>query len=338
MFTLFLKERSAWISFFVVVFLSLNIIFYLDSGFSGVSISYFNIVILLFFILFFIWRYVKETQQLKNFLGNVAEGADLLSFENISLSPFQRKYIETVMHIITQKELLLNESRVKLQEDTEELLAWVHEMKTPLTALKLMIDQMEDAKNRTKLEKEWIRLHLLLDQQLHSTRLGMIEKDNRIEKVTLRTVVYQEIRGFQTWCIEKGIGFDVEELSQEISTDKKWLGFIVRQILSNAIKYSYDNEEIKIFTEIDSRGHLLLHFHDHGVGIRQEDLPRIFHKSYTGTTGRASSHSTGMGLYLAQNAATKLGIEISVESKVNEGSRFTIRFPLQNEYQDILGR
>lgn len=334
---LYLKERSAWIVFIVLLLLCMNLLFYLDKGFSGISVSYFNIVTITSFSLFLLWRYMREIRQLNNFLGNLSNQADLLFQQNISLSPFQRKYIEEMLETIGEKEMLLNESKVQLQENTEDLLAWVHEMKTPLTAMKLVIEQIEDVKIKKKLENEWIRIHLLLDQQLHSTRLATIEKDNRLEKVVLRSIVYKEIRDLQSWCMEKGIGFDIEELEEVVVSDKKWLAFIVRQILSNAIKYSREHDEIKIYTELDEKG-LQLHFQDYGVGILQEDLPRIFNKSYTGTIGRESVQSTGMGLYLAQNAALKLGIQILVKSQVDEGSCFTLRFPNQNEYQNVLGR
>ena len=335
---LFLKERWAGITFIVLLLLFINIVFFLDAGFSGISVSYFNIVTIGVSVCYLIWRYFKETKGLVHFLGNLSNGEKFLYSENNSLSPFQRKYLEEFLIVIEEKEALLNQSRVKLQEDAEGLLAWVHEMKTPLTAMKLMIEQVDDLKLRYRLENEWMRTHLLLDQQLHQTRLAFIEKDNRLERVALNSVIFKEIREFQTWCMDKGIGFQTDDLDQEVISDKKWLSFIVRQILSNAIKYSHENSEINIHTNFDEDGHLLLHFEDSGVGIRREDLPRIFQKSYTGTIGRESVQSTGMGLYLAQNAAISLGIVISVDSEFNKGSIFTLKFPLRNEYQNIYGR
>ncbi|WP_237658370.1 sensor histidine kinase [Ureibacillus xyleni] len=271
------------------------------------------------------------------FLGNLSNGYDVLS-DDATFSPFQKMYVEHIVEVLEEKDALLNQSKIQLQEDSEDLLAWVHEMKTPLTALKLMIEQTEDTNLRKKLENEWMRIHLLLDQQLHNSRLAFIEKDNRLEKISLRTIVYKEIREFHSWCMEKGIGFQVEDLKEEVITDSKWLAFIVRQLLSNAIKYSHQNQDINIFTTIDDSGHLLLHIQDYGVGIRQEDLPRIFHKSYTGTIGRESVQSTGMGLYLAKNASQKLGIQIIVQSTKDEGSIFTLQFPTENEYGRLLGR
>lgn len=338
LFFLFLRERWAWIVFIFLLLLFINIVFFLDAGFSGISVSYFNIVTISLTILFLIWRYFKETQGLVHFLGNLSNAREFLFSESNSLSPFQRKYFEEFLNVIEEKEVLLNQSRVKHQEDAEALLAWVHEMKTPLTATKLMIEQVKDQKLRYRLENEWMRTHLLLDQQLHQTRLASIEKDNRLEKIVLKSVIHKEIREFQAWCLEKGIGFKIDNLEQEVISDKKWLSFIVRQILSNAIKYSHVNSEIYIRTEVDENGHLLLHFEDSGIGIRPEDLPRIFQKSFTGTIGRESVQSTGMGLYLAQNAAMSLGVTISVDSELNKGSIFTLNFPLQNEYQKSFGR
>ena len=338
MFTLYLRERCAWIVFFLALLGITNLLFYLDIGFAGISVAYYNLVMVALFVLFLIWRYIKETAQLRNFLGNIFENNNFKEGQLDSLSPFQRKYIENLYNVIQQKEALLNITKIKAQEDTEDVLAWIHEMKTPLTAMKLMVEQIDDSKSRQKIENEWLRINYLLDQQLHNTRLTTIEKDNRFEKLNLKSIVQKEIRDFQSWCMEKGIGFQIEGLNCEVITDKKWLSFIVRQILSNAIKYSYDNTEIELYTQMDEHEHLLLHFKDKGIGISKEDLPRIFQKSYTGTVGRESFQSTGMGLYLASQAANKIGIKILVQSKENEGAIFTLQFPNENEYQEILGR
>ena len=338
MLLLFLKERIAWIGFFVFIIVILNVLFTLDAGLIGVSIWYVNVCLIVSFIVFFIWRYVVEVGQLKDFLGNVDSHLDDAHSKNLALSPFQAAYFTKIEDVFYDKDTGLNQAKVQLQEYTDELLAWVHEVKAPLTSINLMLDRIEDLTLRRKLEAEWLRLHLLVDQQLHQTRFSSIEKDNYMAEIELRTVVYKEIRAMQAWCIEKGIGFDVDELTDTVMTDGKWLAFIVRQILSNAIKYSPANSEVLIFTEVDPNGATLLHIKDAGVGISKEDLPRIFQKSYTGTAGRESAQSTGMGLYLAHNVAQKIGVRISVQSTVDEGSIFTLRFPLQNEYVKLKGR
>lgn len=338
MLILFLRERLAWIGFFVFSIVMINVLFSLDVGLVGISILYINISMLISFMIFLFWRYVVEVGRLKNFLGNVENQFDDVQSKNLVLSPFQTAYFTKIEEVLYGKNTELNQAKVQLQEYSDELLAWVHEVKAPLTAVNLMLDRIEDLTLRRKLETEWLRLHLLVDQQLHQTRLASIEKDNYMMEIELRAVVYKEIRAMQAWCIEKGIGFDVEELTDTVTTDAKWLAFIIRQILSNAIKYSPANSEVLIFTEVDATGAILLHIKDAGIGIRKEDLPRIFYKSYTGTAGRESAQSTGMGLYLAHNVAQKIGVRITVQSSVGEGTIFTLRFPLQNEYVKLKGR
>jgi len=335
---LFIRERLAWIGFVVFIMVIINVLFSLDAGLEGISIWYMNISVLISLMIFLFWRYVVEVRQLKDFLGNVESQLDDVHSRNLALSPFQTAYFTKIEDVIYDKNTELNQAKVQLQEYSDELLAWVHEVKAPLTSINLMVDHIEDLTLRRKLETEWLRLHLLVDQQLHQTRLASIEKDNYMTEIELRTVVYKEIRAMQAWCIEKGIGFDVEALTEAVMTDGKWLAFIIRQILSNAIKYSPANSEVLIFTEIDATGAKLLHIKDAGIGILKEDLPRIFHKSYTGTAGRESAQSTGMGLYLAHNVAQKIGVRITVQSSVGEGSIFTLRFPLENEYVQLTGR
>src|SRR5699024_1845774 len=109
--------------------------------------------------------------------------------------------------------------------------------KTPLTAMQLMIERVEDKKVKEQLKYEWLRTHLLLDQQLHQKRILFIENDLYIEQTILEPLIFQEIKALQAWCMRKGIGFDVSLQEETVLTDTKWLAFIIRQLLTNAIKY-----------------------------------------------------------------------------------------------------
>lgn len=273
---LFIRERLAWIGFFVFLLVVLNLLFSLDVGLVGISIWYVNMIMVVAFFIFLLWRYTKEIGQLKDFLVNVDSRLDDAHARSLALSPFQEAYYRKIEDVFYDKDAELNHAKVQLQEYSDELLAWVHEVKAPLTTINLMLDRIEDSTLRRKLETEWLRLHLLVDQQLHQTRLATIEKDNFLSEIELRAVVYKEIRAMQAWCLEKDIGFDVGELTEVVLTDSKWIAFIVRQILSNAIKYSPINTEIFIFTEVESSGATLLHIKDNGIGIRPDDMPRIF--------------------------------------------------------------
>lgn len=280
-------------------------------------------------LLFLSWRYVKEMKRLRLFCSGSVAMSDV--------SPFQQEILQQVTRTVDGLEQQINKQKIDALERQDEVIAWVHEMKSPMTAMKLMTDQIEPYTLKEKMENEWIRIHLLLDQQLHATRLSTIEKDNRLEKVVLHTVVYKEIGELRTWCFEKGIGIEVDTLEDIVVTDAKWLAFIFRQVFSNAVKYSKSNAEIHIYTRQDTKGHTLLIVQDFGCGIAAEDLPRVFQKSYTGTIGRETTAATGMGLYLAKQSAEKLGIRLKIESQEGAGTTVTIQFPLNNEYHKSYG-
>lgn len=229
----------------------------------------------------------------------------------------------------------LQEQKLLLLERQDELVAWVHEMKSPMTAMQLLIEHMEDLETRERFETEWLRLYLLVDQQLHATRLLTIEQDNRIERVALKAVLVQEIQALRSWCFDKQIAIEMEDIALEVLTDRKWLGFIVRQILSNAVKYSHRGGGVHLSTVL-KKGQLALLIQDHGVGIKKEDLPRVFRKSYTGTIGRETSAASGMGLYLAKQAANSLHLKLVIESVESQGTSVEILFPKENSYDQTL--
>ena len=325
---LFLKQNRSWISFFIALQILLNMMFYIDEGFESVSVFYINLIQMMLFFSFLIWRYKREVSVLQQLIRG--EAVD-------SIPVYLKKLNEQYEQQLSEIQQSLNEANIARLEEHDDILAWVHEMKSPMTAMRLMHEQIEPYTLREKIDIEWMRLHLLLDQRLHATRLSTIEKDNRFEKLKVQPIVIQEIQGFRSWCLEKGLAVEIGALEGTVVSDAKWLAFIIRQLLSNAVKYSEANTEIRIYMERDERGHQLLHIQDFGIGIKQEDLPRVFQKSYTGTVGREKTVSTGMGLYLANQAANKLGLELRLTSQLGKGTTATIQFPNENEYHKLLG-
>ncbi|SDN92747.1 two-component system, OmpR family, bacitracin resistance sensor histidine kinase BceS [Psychrobacillus sp. OK028] len=341
MFILYIKERKAWLIFFITLQIWLNFILTLDVAFGGISLLYINFINITAFVVFFMWRYYQETKYIKaleNSLSNEKSLDFILESFPGGYSSFEKMLSTTIDDLILVAKEELNGLKVEHLEENDLTLSWIHEVKTPLTSMKLMIDSLDDRSAQKKLEVEWLRIHLLLDQQLHNTRLSTIEKDYIIEGVDIQKILHMEIKEFQAWCIQKNIGFDLGNLEVKVMSDQKWLAFIVRQILSNAIKYSYADSEIHIRTYIDDTDHVILMIRDSGIGISRAELPRIFEKAFTGKVGRQTTASTGMGLYLAKNVAEQLGIHISVSSTIGEGSTLSLQFPLKNEIVKILGR
>ncbi|GGA44465.1 HAMP domain-containing histidine kinase [Psychrobacillus lasiicapitis] len=333
MFIMYMKERKAWILFFIGLQIWLNILLTLDIAFQEVAILYINLVYMIAFLLFIWWRYRKETAYYK-------ELEESATFDSLPKgeSSFEKKITSIMEELILVNNEELNQLKVVHLEENDRILSWIHEVKTPLTGMKLLMDAVQEQPLQEKLEVEWLRIHLLLDQQLHHTRLPSLEKDYLVESVPLQKLLHKEIIELQAWCMQKGIGFEIELLQEEVLTDQKWLAFILRQLLTNAVKYSDSDKEIHVFSKKDEAGHTILTVKDFGSGITKADLPRIFEKSFTGTTGRNTAASTGMGLYLTKKVADKLGIRIIVNSKIDEGSSFSLQFPLKNEISKITSR
>jgi OmpR family two-component system bacitracin resistance sensor histidine kinase BceS len=278
-------------------------------------------------------RYHKETRFYKS-LEERDNNLDLTSIASPE-SPFE-KIIENSM--TNQADLLkqaASQNLMALEQEKDDLLSWIHEVKTPLTAMHLMIDRLDDEMMKTHLTYEWLRIHLLLDQQLHQRRIPFIENDLYIEHTDVEMIIFNEIRTLQSWCIQKGIGFDIHLEVAEVLSDAKWLAFILRQLLTNAVKYSKASDII--ITSYQRADQTILEVKDSGRGIDPKDVPRIFDKGFTSTAMHQDNAATGMGLYLAKKAAQSLLIHIHVQSALGEGTAFTLTFPQRNEFVSISG-
>ncbi|MEK5440846.1 sensor histidine kinase [Fredinandcohnia sp. FSL W7-1320] len=324
----FLVERRSWILLFCFLQVLILLIGYLDSSLAFRSVLYIVFVFFVIFLLFLVIRYNREA----SFYKNIEEWDPAVGVESLqeSNTPFE-KMIESALnqhHHFYKKELSSYSTSVEQEKD--DLLSWIHEVKTPLTTMKLMIERVEDHTLKEQLMSEWLRIHLLLDLQLHGRRIPFMENDLYIEKVNLKGLLIQEIQSLKSWCFQKGIGFDMSLEVSEVVSDGKWLQFMLRQLLTNAVKYSENADiEIRSYQKADQ---MVLEIKDYGRGIKDKDLPRIFEKGFTSTTDHRDHAATGMGLYLTKNAAKPLKISIDVHSIYGEGTTFTLIFPKKNDF------
>ena len=327
----YLLERSSWI--ILVLFIHLFVLFgaYIDPSIPFTSLLYLVSLSMLCFVLFLVVRYPKETKFYKS-LAERENDLDLTSIP-MSESPFEKIIEESITSQAKLLKQTASDNLLTLEQEKDELLSWIHEVKTPLTAMHLMIERIEDDGMKKHLTYEWLRIHLLLDQQLHQRRIPFIENDLYIEQIDLEMLIFDEIKTLQSWCIQKGIGFDLNLEVAEVLSDAKWLAFIIRQLLTNAVKYS-EASDITV-SSYQQAEHVILEVKDHGRGIDPKDLPRIFDKGFTSTTVHRDNAATGMGLYLAQKAAQSLFILIGVQSELGSGTTFTLTFPLKNEFVRI---
>ncbi|RXT06574.1 sensor histidine kinase [Ammoniphilus sp. CFH 90114] len=329
----FLIERRSWILFFLSLQFLILFITYLDSSIPLYSIIYIVFLSLIVFTLFLVTRYVKETK----FYRSLETWENSLDIKNLMdpTSPYEHLIYEAIVNQTDALKQSATQNSLILEQEKEELLAWIHEVKTPLTAMYLMIGRLDESKVKSSLMYEWLRVHLLLDQQLHQKRIHFIENDLYIENLHLPSIIHGEIRALQSICIQKGIGFDLElEVLSELS-DAKWLSYIIRQLLTNAVKYCEASDiTIRSFQQKDQT---ILEVEDRGRGIDPRDLPRIFDKGFTSTLQHHNHAATGMGLYLAQRAAQSLFIQMTVNSQLGVGTTFRLTFPKRNDFHQTTG-
>ncbi|MDN4604137.1 sensor histidine kinase [Paenibacillus sp. F6_3S_P_1C] len=329
----YIREKLSWLLLLISIQLIILFVAYIDTSIPFRSVAYIVVLNVVVCIVFMWARYPRETRFYKR-LTTWDHTYDLGDLD-IAESPYER-----IVHdaVTSQTERYRKESSshfILLEQEKDEMLAWIHEVKTPLTALQLMIERMPDDKLQGQMTYEWLRIHQLLDQQLHQKRIPFMHNDLFVEETELEPILNGEIRALKSWCISKGIGFDMSLYVTKVLTDSKWLGFILRQLLSNAVKYSHSSDIV-----IESReqeGHLILTIQDYGRGIEAHDLPRIFDKGFTSTQGRLEGTATGMGLYLTRQVAQTLHIDIKVQSAPGEGTVVKLIFPRKNDMIHLAG-
>ncbi|MDA1476891.1 sensor histidine kinase [Bacillus changyiensis] len=328
----FLTERRSWIIMFFLQQVFLLFIAYVDSSIPFTPILYTVYLSFLIWIVFVFVRFNKETKFYKS-LEKWENNLDVKKIDEAE-TPFESMIEKSITGQTEQLKRQAVLHSLALENEKDELMAWIHEVKTPLTAMHLIIERMEDQTVKNQLDYEWLRIHLLLDRQLHQKRMTFIENDLSLEVLELKPLIFKEIRDLQTWCIQKGIGFDIQLKAVAVLSDAKWLAFIIRQLLTNAVKYSKASDILIRSYVQDERIHLKVQ--DFGRGIDPKDISRVFDKGFTSTKEHHNNAATGMGLYLAKKAAKPLAIQIKVNSSLGAGTTFILTFPKRNAFERVI--
>lgn len=219
----------------------------------------------------------------------------------------------------------INEYKAEAEAYREYIEMWIHEVKTPVAAAKLMMEN-HSSQIPEGMEKELQTIEYYLDQALYYARSTGVEKDYMVKKLQLKDLVEKVIKNNARMLITSKITIDLQNVSYIVYTDEKWVTFILNQILINAVKYRKKEAKIKFYA-VEQAEQIILKINDNGIGISKKDLPKVTEKGYTGTSGRKYEKSTGMGLYLCKSLSEKLGINFWIESKENIGTTVNIGFP-----------
>ena len=192
---------------------------------------------------------------------------------------------------------------------------WAHQIKTPIAAMRLLLQSEETPENR-ELLAELFRIEQYVEMVLSYLRLESPSSDFVIQRYPLDGIVRQAVRKYAPLFIRKKIRLEMGELSGTVLTDEKWLCFVVEQILSNSLKYTAKGS----ITIRQEPGKVLV-IEDTGIGIAPEDLPRIAEKGFTGLNGREDKRATGLGLYLCRRVLEKLSHKMEITSQVGKGTQ-----------------
>ncbi|WP_301831993.1 sensor histidine kinase [uncultured Streptococcus sp.] len=200
---------------------------------------------------------------------------------------------------------------------------WVHQIKTPIAASQLLLQDVRDSKTKALLEQEVFKIDAYTNLVLQYLRLENFHDDLQLKKVALEPLIKEVVKKHSLFFIQKGLTINLHDLDIKVISDEKWLLVIIEQVLSNSLKYTKSGGIDIYFKE--NR----LYLKDTGIGIKNSDILRVFERGFSGYNGRLTQQSSGLGLYLSKKIADQLGHEISISSQVGQGTTVSIYFQKQ---------
>lgn len=223
----------------------------------------------------------------------------------------EEDYQALLKAVCKDRAAIAQENDVRLQEMTDYYTLWAHQIKTPIAAMRLLFQETP----QPELEVELLKIEQYVEMVLGYLRLGSGSTDYVFREESLDLMLRQAVRKYARLFILKKISLDFQETNRSVVTDEKWLSFVIEQLLSNALKYTPEGGQIRIYNDGET-----VVIADNGIGIQEEDLPRVFEKGFTGFNGRENRKSTGIGLYLCREVMDRLNHGISISSRPGQGT------------------
>ncbi|MGG7142874.1 sensor histidine kinase [Clostridium nigeriense] len=291
---------------------------------TGSLILYLSIVFILY------KNDLKREEAINNFLNEPTKDKEN---EIISLFYYEEvKVIKSIGEILREKQNTINTYKQGINEYEEYVEAWAHEIKTPLGLMTFVLDNRKEEiseiaykrlqYSRTKMQED-------IERILYYARIKSTCNDYFFKELSLKESCIEIIEEYKVILQENGIGVVLDIKDYNVLSDKRGIQFIIRQVISNAIKYK--NIEVSkkqiVISSDDNEKNIRLNIRDNGIGVKAYDLPFIFEKGFTGEIGEQRKNSTGMGLYLAKQVADGLKINLEVNENYTEGFEISLTFP-----------
>lgn len=328
----YINDKKYFILFYITTmsFVTIMMLVSTNSEHAIKTIMYTNGGCTLLAALYIVLGYYYHTALYKD-LKEVVDSENTELFEVIRepRNNQQRLYITLLKKF---RENYQNEVQVLHDEKKDYqdfIVSWIHEVKLPITASRLLMNN-SDGKTVDyivdKFEDEIDKIDNYVEQALYYSRIDSFSRDYFITEIQLNQTIKDSVKKYSKIFINKRISFSMFTEEEFVQGDSKWLAFIIDQVMANSLKYTNENGKISVSYEEDHEEKRLT-IEDSGIGIKTEDISRVFEKGFTGTKLRGHSKSTGMGLYFAKQMCLKLGYDISIESEEDEYTKVTIRFP-----------
>lgn len=300
-------------------------------------------ILLLITVLVGFFRYSSKVKALSNALKRPVEEQAQLPEAIDDVEMLYQRLLENQSIARSEAE---SSAAIRQSQMRDYYSMWVHQIKTPISAMKLLLEVEREelgqlicddeqsqyllSDNMDSFEDELFRIEEYVSMALQYQRVSSTENDFVLEKVSVDGVIRDTIKKYAKIMIRRHIGINYSGTGQEVYTDGKWLAFMLEQILSNAIKYT--PQGVVTIETAEEKDRFFITIKDTGIGIKAEDLPRVFEKGYTGYNGHADKKATGIGLYLCRQMADKLGHTIRMESEIGKETKVWIGFDL--DYAD----
>ncbi|NUU63580.1 sensor histidine kinase [Paenibacillus agri] len=323
---LFWKNQLPLLLFYLLQMLLVPVLYWISGENRPLSIVLYGMLISsVILLLYLCYRYVQH-RRLYAVLSLQQEPPSKDHLAPLGDSPLPEAVNELMQRMDRHYQEQLNMHVTRMDQHIVFMNRWVHQMKTPLSVIQLTLQDLEDDA-AASIQEEVERLRKGLEMVIYTSRLERFEEDFQVEALLLRQTVSTAVSENRRLFIRRGIHAEIRvDPDLSVYSDAKWLMFMLSQLLTNAVNYTSGSGKTVIITAERQGLDTVLKISDQGIGISPEDLKRVFNPYFTGERGRQYHESTGMGLYLVREICARLGHQVKLESRVQEGTTVQIIF------------
>ncbi|MBO5209389.1 MAG: sensor histidine kinase [Lachnospiraceae bacterium] len=312
--------------FLILLYCIINVIVLFLYGCETEPVLYGLAIYLVLLLIVGILDYLKQARKHKLLVSydNLSKKGlpELVPEHNLLAKDYQQ-----IIEALEQQQFTSRNSYLQKEKALSDFYTmWVHQIKTPIAALRLLLQTSPE--NTFGMKNELFKIERYVDIILGYLRIDNMNQDLVLKHYSLEFLVKQTVKKYSSLFIQSKLSLQMDQLSISVLTDEKWLIFALEQLISNSIKYTPEGG-IHIYTTSSQKEHVItstLVIEDTGIGISSEDLPRIFERAFTGYNGRMDKKASGLGLYLCKTILQKLGHDITITSELKKGTCVTITF------------